>query len=92
MRRFICLAFGTTLLLDGTHALWRHELHQGRFFAVASLLIALGGLTMMYGCMPSVSNEDAPRGSPEIRDAQAGVEQKARVYRSTADQARPVPR
>jgi hypothetical protein len=48
MRRFIRLAFGTALFADGTHALWRYGLHQGRFFAVASLLIALGGLTMIY--------------------------------------------
>jgi len=48
MRRFVRLALGAALLLDGTHALWRYGLHQGRFFAVASLLIALGGVAMIY--------------------------------------------
>ena len=48
MRRFIRLAFGTALFANGTHALWRYGLHQGRFFAVASVLIALGGVAMIY--------------------------------------------
>ena len=48
MRHAIHLAFGAALFANGTHALWRYGLHQGRFFAVASLLIALGGLAMIY--------------------------------------------
>ena len=47
MRHSIRLALGTALLADDTHALWRFGLHQGRFFAVASVLIALSGIAMI---------------------------------------------
>jgi hypothetical protein len=43
MRRFIRVVLGAALMANGSHALWRFGLHQGRFFAIASLLIAISG-------------------------------------------------
>ena len=48
MRRSIRLVFGAALVANGSHALWRFGLHQGRFFALASLLIAMAGLATIY--------------------------------------------
>ena len=45
--RALQLAFGAALVTNGGHALWRIGVHQGPFFAVASGLIALGGLALM---------------------------------------------
>ena len=47
MRHSIRLALGTALLADDTHVLWRFGLHQGRFFAVASVLITLSSIAMI---------------------------------------------
>jgi hypothetical protein len=45
--RALRLAFGAALATNGGHALWDIGLRHGPFFAVASALIALGGLALM---------------------------------------------
>jgi len=47
MRRALKLTFGMVLLTDGSSALWRFGFHQGRFFAAASVLIALAGVLLI---------------------------------------------
>jgi hypothetical protein len=41
------LTMGAALAGAGTHALWRYGLHEGRFFATSSLLIALSGIVII---------------------------------------------
>lgn len=45
--RALRLAFGTALAMVGGQGLWRLGAHDGLFYAVTSILLALGGLVLM---------------------------------------------
>ena len=47
LARIISVAFGTSLVVDGVQALGRIGLHEGPFFATASLLITVGGVALI---------------------------------------------
>ena len=47
LARIIGVAFGASLAVDGGRALWWIGLHQGLFFATASLVITVGGIALI---------------------------------------------
>jgi hypothetical protein len=47
LARIIGVAFGASLVVDGVHALWWIGLHQGLFFATASLALTVGGVALI---------------------------------------------
>jgi len=47
LARIIGVAFGASLVVDGVRGLWWIGLHQGLFFATASLVITVGGIALI---------------------------------------------
>jgi len=94
LARIIGGAFGASLVVDGGRALWWIGLHQGLFFATASLVIAMSGVALIgSGALKRKSPAEAGLKSRSLEPRGDGAPLGPySVGRPGAEQQAPIPR